>query len=310
MLSRRNFVKQSAAATAALSIIPSTTFGELESNLQISLAQWSLNRSIDAGEINAADFAAITKNTYQLDAVEYVAGFYQEKKNDGKFWKEMLRRSDSAGVKNLLIMVDEEGDLGNPDDQARKEAVKNHYGWVDAARQLKCHSIRVNAFGTGERSVVKDALIDGMGRLCEYGEEAGINVLIENHGLYSSEANLMVEIIQQVNSAYMGTLPDFGNWCTSQKWGATRDDSCENSVDTVEGVKAFLPYAKGVSAKTYDFDEEGNQPRLDYVSLLQAVKSAGYEGYIGIEYEGENLAEPEGIRATKALIEKVWTQLD
>lgn len=312
MSSRRKFIKQVATSTATLSIMPYATplSGQSAASLQISLAQWSLNRAIRAGKIKAEDFASITRNSYGLDAVEFVASFYREQKNKGAFWTDMLKRSKDADVKNLLIMVDEEGDLGNPDDQARAKAVENHYGWVDAAQATECHSIRVNAFGSGERFEVKSALIDGMGRLCEYGEQAGINILIENHGLYSSEADFVVEVIKQVDSPSMGTLPDFGNWCTTQKWGGTRDDSCENAYDLVEGVKAFMPYAKGVSAKSYDFDASGGQPRIDYASLLQVVKDAGYQGYIGIEYEGENLSEPDGINATKALIKKVWADLE
>ena len=299
--------------TAALSmptLLHSCTSGQELVMPKISLAQWSINRSIRKGELKAEDFAAITRNTYGLDAVEYVASFYLDHKTDPAYWNDLKGRADGEGVKSLLIMIDEEGDLGNPDENARKAAVENHYGWVDAAKGSGCHSIRVNAFGTGERSVVKAALIDGMGNLCEYAAKAGINILIENHGLYSSEANLMVEVIKAVDSPFMGTLPDFGNWCTSEKWGGTRDDSCKQVYDLVGGVKEFMPYAKGVSAKTYDFDEAGDQPRLDYVSLLKAVKDAGYQGYIGIEYEGENLSEPEGIRATKQLIEKVWAGLD
>lgn len=312
MASRRKFIKQATTSAAALSIMPYSNplYGEPTQTLQISLAQWSLNRAIRAGDIKSEEFAAITRNIYGLDAVEFVASFYRDQKKNGAFWHEMLQRSRDSGVKNLLIMVDEEGDLGNPDDRARGKAVENHYGWVDAAKATGCHSIRVNAFGTGERSDVKSALVDGMSRLCEYGAQADINILIENHGLYSSEADFMVEVIREVNSPFMGTLPDFGNWCTTQKWGATRDDSCAHAYDLIEGVKAFMPFAKGVSAKSYDFDASGGQARIDYRGLLSVVKQAGYQGYIGIEYEGENLTEPDGIHATKALIEQVWATLD
>lgn len=312
MATRRTFLQQTLASAATLSLMPMSNplLARPAAEPRISLAQWSLNRAIKNKTIQATDFAAIARRTYQIDAVEYVNGFYQAKKSKSSFWAEMLDRSQSEGVANLLIMVDEEGDLGNPKAAKRKKAVENHYGWVDAAKALQCHSIRVNAFGTGEREVVKAALVDGMGQLCAYGAEAGIHIVIENHGLYSSEADLMVEVIREVDSPYMGTLPDFGNWCTSEKWGATRDDSCENVYNIVEGIQAFLPYAKGVSAKSYDFDAQGDQPRLDYRKLLQVVKDFGYEGYIGIEYEGENLSEPDGIRATKALIEKVWATLD
>lgn len=312
MSTRRSFIKQAAASTATLSVMPISTplFAQTSTPLQISLAQWSLNRAFKAGELKALDFAAITRNTYELDAVEYVASFYQEQKNNPDFWANMLQRSDAEGIKNLLIMVDEEGDLGNPESNARSKAIENHYGWVDAAKAIGCHSIRVNAFGTGERTIIKAALVEGMGRLCEYGGQAGINILIENHGLYSSEADFIVDVIREVDSPFMGTLPDFGNWCTTEKWGGTRDDSCEHAYDMVEGVKAFMPYAKGVSAKSYDFDEGGGQPRIDYKNILKVVQDAGYHGYIGIEYEGDDLSEPDGIMATKKLIEKVWEDLD
>lgn len=311
MSTRRTFIKQTAICSATLSLMPlSNAIGiPRDSDLRISLAQWSLNRAIRAGEINAVDFASISKRTYGIDAVEYVNGFYKEQKGKKDFWQDMFNRSQSEGVRNLLIMIDEEGDLGSPDTQSRNKAVENHFGWVDAAKQMDCHSIRVNAFGTGERSVVKDSLVDGLGNLCEYGKQAGIHILIENHGLYSSEADLIVGVIKEVNSPFMGTLPDFGNWCTTQKWGATRDDSCESAYDPIAGVKAFLPFAKGVSAKSYDFDSNGGQARIDYPQLLQAVKDSAYEGYIGIEYEGENLSEPDGIRATQELIQKTWKAL-
>ena len=273
---------------------------------KISLAQWSLNRSIRNGEVKAVDFAAITRNTYGLDAVEYVNGFYADQKTNAAFWADMKNRAEGEGVKNLLIMIDEEGELGNANDESRMLAVDNHKTWVDIAADLGCHSIRVNAFGDTDRETIKSALIDGLGRLCEHGAEANINILIENHGLYSSDAALMVDVIKSVDSPFMGTLPDFGNWCTSVQWGATRDDSCETVYNQAKGVEQFMPYAKGVSAKSYDFNEAGGQDRIDYSRLLQIVKDFNYEGYIGIEYEGEN----DGIRATEKLIRTTWEGLE
>lgn len=309
MTSRRQFLKDTALSALAVSL-PVPYFSAPHAMPKISLAQWSMNRAIKDGSLKAEDFASIARNQYQIEAIEFVNSFYADHKSDMDYWSDMLNRSVTEGVTNLLIMVDEEGDLGHPSDTKRNEAVKNHHGWVDIANKMNCHSIRVNAFGTGSRSRVKAALIDGMGKLAEYGAQAGVNILIENHGLYSSEADLIVDIIKQINNPYMGTLPDFGNWCTSEKWGGTRDDSCQNVYDIMSGVREFMPYAKGVSAKAYDFDNEGNQPRLDYPGLLKLVKSTGYDGYIGIEYEGKNLSEPAGIRATKKLIERVWAGLD
>ena len=276
----------------------------------ISLAQWSLNRAFRNGDLKAVDFASIAKNTYGINAVEFVSSLYGEQGEAAGFWESMTQRSADAGVENLLIMIDGEGDLGANAEDKRIEAVENHYRWVDRAKTMGCHSIRVNAFGDGNRAELRSALIDGLGRLTEYSAKSDINILIENHGLFSSDANFVVDVIQQVNSEHLGTLPDFGNWCTSVKWGGTSTDGCESVFDHAEGVKTFMPYAKGVSAKTYDFDAAGDQPRLDYPKLLKIVKDTGFGGYIGIEYEGESLSEHEGILATKKLIENTWSALD
>lgn len=306
MENRRSFLKKAALAGAGFSFLPKTLNLLTPAKPLFSLAQWSLHRAFHSGELAAVDFPLISKNQFDIDAVEYVNSFYADKKKDSAFWNEMLNKTKSEGIKNLLIMVDAEGELGNANSTARKQAVQNHFGWVDIAAKLGCHSIRVNAFGDENRKAIKNALVDGLGSLCEYSEKAKINVVIENHGLYSSDADFVVEVIKAVDNPYMGTLPDFGNWCTSELWGSTNGDSCKTAYEHVQGVKKFMPYAKGVSAKTYDFDAQGNQPKLDYKTMLQAVKDAGYSGHIGIEYEGENLSEAEGIKASKRLIERLW----
>lgn len=317
MKKRRTFIKKATLGAAALSIPSKSLFGNLfpktnstMAQPKISLAQWSLHRALEQGVINAADFAGIAKNTYGIDAVEYVNQFYTDHATDEPFWLSLKKRADDEGVNSLLIMVDNEGDLGNPIDLERKTAVENHYKWVNAAKILGCHSIRVNAFGQGNRPETRAALISGLGMLAEYGADANINVIIENHGLHTSDAPFMVEIIKAVNNPFLGTLPDFGNWCLDTQWGSTQDHRCSNVFDRYQGVSDFLPFAKGVSAKSYAFDETGNETIIDYPKMLRLVKDSGFDGHIGIEFEGEHMGEPEGIRATKALIEKVWSNLD
>jgi sugar phosphate isomerase/epimerase len=317
MKNRRTFIQKAALGAAAISLPSNLVLGKLVpkknrimAEPKISLAQWSLHRALEQGAIQAVDFAGIAKNTYGIDAVEYVNQFYTDHAKDERFWQEMEKRADDAGVKSLLIMVDNEGDLGNPIDLERKTAVENHYKWIDAAKILGCHSIRVNAFGQGNRSEIRAALISGLGMLAEYGAQANINVIIENHGLHTSDAPFMVEIIKKVNSPFLGTLPDFGNWCLDTQWGSTQDNRCTNVFDRYRGVADFLPFAKGVSAKSYAFDAAGNETIIDYPKMLRLVKDSSFEGHIGVEFEGEHMAEPDGIRATKALIEKVWADLD
>ncbi|WP_411032073.1 sugar phosphate isomerase/epimerase family protein [Spongiimicrobium sp. 3-5] len=316
MYSRRSFIKNTALSGLALSA-PSAlmaadkviSFSNM-SNPKISLAQWSMHRALEANSIKATDFAAIARNDYGIGAVEYVNSFYKDYGHSEKFWNQMKEHANNEEVTSLLIMVDSEGLLGNTNDQERLTAVENHYKWIHAAKILGCHSIRVNAFGEGDRDTLKSTLVNGLGLLAEYGAKVGINVLIENHGLHTSDGAYIVDIIKTVDNPYLGTLPDFGNWCLNKEWGGTQNNQCTEVYDHYRGVADFLPYAKGVSAKSYNFDENGNETMLDYKKFLQLVKDAKFEGYIGIEYEGERLSEPEGIRATKALIERAWQGLD
>ncbi len=276
---------------------------------RISLAQWSLHRSFEKGLLNAEDFASIAMGVYQIPAVEYVSSLYTKYATDEKFWVRMKARADEAAVKNLLIMVDSEGDLGDPNEDKRHQAVENHIKWLNAAKILNCHSIRVNAFGSGDRNSLRSQLVDGLSMLSAHGEEIGINVLIENHGLHSSDGAYISEIINEVDSAFLGSLPDFGNWCLNAKWGSTQGGKCSESYDPYKGVQQLLPFAKGVSAKSYDFDTDGNETTIDYQKMLRLVKSSGFDGYIGIEYEGNRLSEDLGIKATKSLIESTWKEL-
>ena len=294
--------KQSEAA-----VVTDSTLTQLNP-LQLSLAQWSLHRQIEADETDPIKFAQVARDSFGIEAIEYVNQFYVDNATNEAFWQEMKTRADDVGVRSLLIMVDNEGDLGVADATARTQAVENHYKWVDAAKILGCHSIRINAFGEKEREMYRSAMIDGLGQLATYAAQADINVIIENHGLFSSDAKLIVDIIQQVGLPNVGTFPDFGNWCLSAQWGSTQHE-CEQVYDPYQGVQEFLPYAKAVSAKSYDFDEAGNQTKIDYEKMLGIVKNSSYQGHIGIEYEGEKLSEQAGIVATKALIEKLWDKV-
>lgn len=272
---------------------------------KISLAQWSLHKALFAGELDNLDFAAFTKKEFGIEAVEYVNGFFKDKAQDQSYLGEMKKRAEDNGVKNVLIMVDDEGYLGDLDAVARRQSVDNHKKWVEAAQFLGCHSIRVNAFGRGTAEEVAAAAIDGLGSLSEFAKDYDINVIVENHGGYSSDGQWLTNVIQSTGMANCGTLPDFGNFCIKRSDGSEWGGECIEEYDRYKGVSEMMPFAKGVSAKTYDFDAEGNCIETDYERMLQIVKDAGYKGYIGIEYEGSNLSETEGIKATKALLERV-----
>ena len=304
-MKRRTFLRTGITGTAALALSPMLACGTNQKQLHISLAEWSLNRSFRDGSLDANDFASIAMDKYGIGACEYVNGFYTEHATDEKFWNEMKLRSDNAGVVNKVLMVDDEGDLGVADDAERLQSVENHYKWVHAASLLGCETMRVNAFGDPDREKYRSAIIDAMSRLAEYAAPLGINIVIENHGLFSSDADLITGIIKEVNLPNFGSLPDFGNWCLSAKWGTTQFE-CDEVYDRYQGVTEMLPFAKAVSAKSYNFNEKGEDTKIDYYRMMKLVKESAYDGYIGIEYEGTEKSEHEGIMLTKELMQKAW----
>ena len=291
----------------ALATMPLISCGSQEKALQISLAQWSLHRSFEDGTLDSVNFASIAMEKYGIDAVEFVNSLYPDKGGDEAFWNSMKTRSADAGVKNLVMMVDDEGDLGAASENERLQSVENHYKWVHAAKLLGCHTMRVNAFGDADREIYRLAIMDGMSRLADYAAKSDINIVIENHGLFSSDAALIAGIIKEVNRPNFGTFPDFGNWCLSAKWGTTQGD-CEKVYDRYKGVAELLPYAKAVSAKSYNFNEQGEDTKIDYYKMMKIVKESDYNGYIGIEYEGMEKSEHEGILITKELMKKAWNK--
>lgn len=302
-LARRDFLKTTAQTAAAFTLagsLPSGLFAQDKQPLfQISLAEWSLHRALRAKELDNLDFAKVSKEKYGIDAIEYVNQFFKDKARDQAYLTELKKRADDLGVKILLIMIDGEGALGDASLVKRTKAVENHYQWVEAAKFLGCHSIRVNAASTGSYEDQVHRAADGLRAVTEYGDKYGINVIVENHGGLSSNGQWLAAVIKKVDHKRCGTLPDFGNFRVGK----------DEEYDRYKGVTELMPFAKAVSAKSHDFDENGNETHTDYKKMMKIVLDAGYRGYVGIEYEGSKISESEGIMATKKLLERVRNEL-
>jgi sugar phosphate isomerase/epimerase len=297
---RRSFLKSAAAAGAAVGL--GTASGSLsiaaedkKPLFKISLAEWSLHRTLFDKKMDNLDFPAFAKKEFGIDAVEYVNQFFKDKANDTAYLTDLKKRAADNGVTNVLIMIDGEGALGDPRDERRTEAVENHYKWVEAAKFLGCHSIRVNAHSEGDYNEQMKLAADGLRRLTEFGARHGIGVIVENHGGLSSNGAWLAGVMKMVDHPNCGTLPDFGNFRVSD----------DEEYDRYKGVAELMPYAKGVSAKSHEFDATGNEVRTDYNKMMKIVLDAGYHGYVGIEWEGDRPGEVEGIRLTQRLLEKV-----
>ena len=278
---------------------------------KLSLAQWSLHESVGKGD-SPFDFAKDAK-ALGFEGVEYVNQLYtKEIESLGleAVLEKLKEESEKHGVENVLIMVDNEGDLADPDLEKRNEAVENHKKWVDAAQYLGCHSIRVNTFGTNDPEIWIETVKDGLTKLSEYAATKNINVLVENHGWLSSDAPKVIQVINEINMPNCGTLADFGNWCIKRVEGERWGDCLEEYPDKYEGTQRLMTAAKAVSAKSYDFDDKGNETTIDFKRMLQIVKDSGYSGYISVEFETEGMDEKEGIIATKNLLINSAKQLN
>jgi L-ribulose-5-phosphate 3-epimerase len=311
---RRDFLKTATGLAAGLAC--STVSRSLPAEdrkyplYRISLAEWSLHKTLFGGDMDHLDFAKTAKEEFGIEAVEYVNQFFKDKAQDQNYLADMKQRCDDLGVKSKLIMIDGEGHLGDPDDAKRAQAVDNHKKWVEAAAFLGCHSIRVNAASSGSYQEQMALAADGLHSLTLFAEQYQLNVIVENHGGLSSNGQWLSAVIRRVDHPHCGTLPDFGNFQVSDnEW-----------YDVYQGVEEMMPYAQAVSAKSYEFDDdhplvthrdrEGMDPlEIDYLKMMKIVTDAGYLGHVGIEYEGHELDEYEGIRRTKTMLEQVRDQL-
>jgi len=266
---------------------------------RLSLAQWSLHRTLFAGQLDNRDFAKAAKRTHGFDAIEYVNQFFRDKATDAEYIADLRKRADEEDVRTLLIMCDGLGRLGDPDDAGRRRAVEAHVPWLEASKALGGHSIRVNAASAGERDEQSRLVADGLHQLAEHAEPLEMTVIVENHGGYSSDAEWLMATIARAEHPRLGTLPDFGNFRISS----------EREFDRYEGVRLMMPLATAVSAKSHDFDDDGNERFTDYRRMMRIVVDAGYRGYVGVEYEGSRLSETEGIAATKRLLERVRAEI-
>ena len=312
-LDRRNFLLASSAIAAAgtagitnaalATNSPATSAPDIIVNIEpqfkISLAEWSLHRTIRSGKITNLDFPKLAKEEFGIEGVEYVNSFFKDKAQNTAYLNDLKRRCSDSGVKSVLIMIDGEGAIGAAESTKRTQAVENHYKWVTAAKHLGCHSIRVNAKSYGSYSEQVKFATDGLRRLSTFAKDHDINILVENHGGLSSNGQWLAQVIRKVDMKNCGTLPDFGNFRLGK--GKT--------YDRYNGVAALMPFAKAVSAKTHKFDKDGNETETDYQKMIEIVQDSGYQGWIGVEYEGKDLGEFEGIKATKALLEKTFAKL-
>lgn len=316
LATRRSFLKTTAAFGALAAVVPATARAAAAKvePFKIGLAQWSLNKRFlkrpGAEPLDNLDFAKVARSL-GIDGIEYVNQMFKDKAKDEAYLGEMKKRAAGEGVKSLLVMCDGEGNLGAPQEAQRAKTVENHLKWLDAARFLGCHSIRVNAASDGKLSADEQAKLaaDGLHRLCVEGDKRGLWVVVENHGGLSSNGKWLTQVMKLADHKRVGILPDFGNFYTNRQTG--------EMYNPYQGLREFMPWVKeSVSAKSWDWDtgagkfytesrREGSEMTLDFERLIRIVVGAGFHGYVSIEYEGAKHPELDGIRRTKQALDEI-----
>jgi sugar phosphate isomerase/epimerase len=304
-MNRRSFLRHTGALAAGAAAAPlftackSAARHETARSFELSLSQWALHRTIKKGELDPLDFPQIAHEHFGFRAVEYVNQFFMDKARDAKYLGELRRRAGDSGVRNLLIMVDREPQIGHADAKVRAQAVEAHKKWIEASKALGCHSTRINAYGQGSFDEQLDRCAESLHALCEFAAPLGLNVLVENHGGFSSRGDWLAALMKKVNQPNCGTMPDFDNWQFAPG----------ERYDRYQGMKEIMPWARAVSSKAHDFDAQGRETTIDFKRMMKIVLGAGYHGHVNVEYEGDTLSEEEGIRATIHLLERVREEL-
>ena len=314
-MKRKEFIKLASASALGISSLGYMSLQKpKELFFKLSLAQWSLHKNIKYGDMDPYEFAQVAKS-FNFTGIEYVTALYDNimKVRDGDmskaitFWARKNKKlAEINDINNVLIMIDEIEGLAEENKSRRLKAVENHKMWIDAAEIMGCESVRLNLYGSSNAEKWKDLSINSLSELGSYAKNSGVNVIVENHGRISSNIPKLMDVIYGVNMDNVGTLPDFGNFCMADEgYGSVFDGSCETMYDFYKGVEEMMPKAFAVSAKSNDFDENGDEKTIDYIKMMKIVKSFGYNGYVGVEYEGNRLSEEEGIKATRDLLIKI-----
>ncbi|MBI4661535.1 MAG: DUF1080 domain-containing protein [Verrucomicrobia bacterium] len=293
-MKRRTFLKLTVGSSFSFSVFPVRLMQADEPNnlFMISLAEWSLNKTLRAGKMTNLDFPRVAKRDFEIDCIEFVDQFFHDKAKDTQYLRELKSRAEGEGVKMGLIMLDTTGDLGAREKSERDKAVEKTFEWIDAANYLGCRMVRINARGPQSADELRAHVAESGVRLADYAAQRNLSVAIENHGGLSSDPQWLISLMKEVNKPNFGILPDFGNF--------------PESVNRYDAVEMFMPYAKGVSAKSMRFTPEGLVQETDYFRMMRIVRDGGYQGYVGVE-SGDRVQEGEAgaIRKTRDLLKRV-----
>ncbi|MEM8956131.1 MAG: TIM barrel protein [Verrucomicrobiota bacterium] len=262
--------------------------------LELAVQQYSFNRQLKDGSMTLLDFPETVVAGTGIKALEYFNGHMMERAGDGKFFEELKTRCEDVGAVNTLMLCKAANALDSPEASVRAKSVEEYKPWLEATKCLGGTAIRVDTRSAGDAVAQKGYAVEGLRALSDVAAAMEMDVVVENHGGHSGNGAWVASVMEAVDRENVGTLPDFQNF---------------KEYDPYLGVEEMMPWAKFVCAKAKGFGEDGSEVNVDFFRMLEIVKSAGFHGYCGIEFEGHEIDPVEGINLTKALIERVIAEL-
>jgi len=276
---------------------------DLKSEFKVSIAPWSLTRKPygenDPDGIHFLDYPLVAREL-GFEAIEHDNLHYPGDLPNDKHLAKMKQRTEEAGVTNTLILCGALGDIADSRKSRRKKANFNYERWIEAAQFLGCHQVRVVCsdhidIDWDEKMKLT---VEAVSKLADFAQGHSIELLIENHNGYTSNPNWLVEMIQKVNRPNCGILGDFTEWRIEQNPDVLYPDP-------YKGYEILAPYVKSVGAKSTTFDVLGNELVTDYPRMFEILNKVGYQGYIAVEYFGNDLPRRKGTTMTKELVERI-----
>jgi sugar phosphate isomerase/epimerase len=245
--------------------------------------------------MSAVDFPAFAREQYSIGLLDYVNTLLGSSRDMAGRAAELARSSAAAGVQNQVLMIDEQGLLGDPDPSRRAQSVDNHLRWWDVADAIGCRYMRVNAHSSGTDAEQLELCRDGISTLIDRGAARPSTLLIENHGGLSSRADWIVSLIDSLPASRCALMTDFNNFQYAPG----------QVYDRYLGVQQMMPFTRVVSAKSFDFDDAGNETTIDFTRMFDIIRNFALEGAVSAEYEGSRLSEFDGAGATVELLQQL-----
>lgn len=322
-MKRREFVTGLglAGAAAVTGNLPSAETAPIKPQpFTIGLSQWAFHRaifgdardhyrtfiknlhsdpdSVLAGEMDPRD---IVWRARELDVgvVDLVNILWFGHGEDKPWLNDFKTRARDANVTFGVLMCDQLARSGAADAKERRQSVEDHTRWMETAAELGCPFLRINPYGEGTYLEQCQRSAETLHALAERSADYGLEVIVENHGHPGSNGAWLAMLIEMANHSRVGTYTDLDNFFMGG-W----DLNPERRYDRHQGLLDLAPYTKAISAKTHDFDPDGEETTIDYHACLKILIDSGFSGLVSAEFEGNRVDETEGSKLTVELLKR------